>query len=169
MTSRSISAQALPSTTMTRSTPLMTGTAVPPPAQPLPPTAVAVTTLTPLLANTEAPASLQLLLAQYPVRSPRDGGQIVRGVPRLQNSSLVHQHEHEQQVQDLTAARESQDRQTGLLQRRCQALEVKFRGIRKNSKSNKAIQTDKPQPNTSVFNHKSTRSHNNKQWRGNVR
>ena len=46
-------------------------------------------------------------------------------------SLLVHQQQHEQ-VQDLTAARESQDRQIELLQRRCQALEDKFRGIKKN-------------------------------------
>ena len=58
---------------------------------------------------------------------------------------LVYQQEHEQ-VHDVTAARESHDRQTELLQRRCQALEDKCWGMIKNTKSNKAIQTDKPQP-----------------------
>ena len=59
---------------------------------------------------------------------------------------LVHHEQHEQQVQDLTAAKESQDRQIEILERRCQALEDEFKGIKKNTKSNKAIQTDKPQP-----------------------
>ena len=61
---------------------------------------------------------------------------------------LVHQLQHEQQVHDLTAAKESQGRQIELLQRSCQALEDKFMDIKKNTMSNKAIQTDKPQPTT---------------------
>jgi len=42
---------------------------------------------------------------------------------------LVHQQQREQ-VQDVTAAKESQDRQTELFQRSCQALQEKFRGIK---------------------------------------
>ena len=68
----------------------------------------------------------------------------------------VHQEQHEQQVQDLTAAKESQDRQKELLERRCQALEDEFRGIKKNTKPNKAIETDKPEPAT----HQSTGQRN---------
>ena len=75
---------------------------------------------------------------------------------------LVHQ-QHEQQVQDLTAANESQDRQIELLQRRGQLLEGKFRGIKQSTKSNKA--TDTPQPPTHQSSTTSQRIHARNQWR----
>ena len=56
---------------------------------------------------------------------------------KTERTLLVHQQQHEQQIQNLTAAKESQERQTELLQRRCEALEHNFRGIKK-TKSNKA-------------------------------
>jgi len=61
---------------------------------------------------------------------------------------LVRQQQHGEQVQDLTVVKESQARQIELLRRRCQAVEYKFRGLKKNTKSNKAFQADKPQTTT---------------------
>ena len=56
------------------------------------------------------------------------------------------------------------DKQIELLQKRCQALEDKFRDTKKSTKSNKAMHMQTTTNNTPVFNHSSTHSHNNKQW-----